>query len=108
MRTLIVLLITCCAVGFTTPEDNSRTIRIFSGKFCPPCRKQEEIMKRPAIQAELKRYEQFKYLDVNDFPEFQKYGVTAVPTLIIEKGQVSTRLVGLQTEAGILKALKDD
>lgn len=107
MRILVILLIAGCVVGFTAQQE-SRVIRIFSGKFCPPCRKQEEIMKRPAIQAELKRYEQFKYLDVNDFPEFQKYGVTAVPTLIVEKGKASTRLIGLQTEASILKALKDD
>ena len=92
----------------TIKADDKNVIRIFSGKFCPPCRRQEKIMQSPAIQKELQRYEQHKYLDVKDGDKFSEYGVNVVPYLIIEKSGVSTRLVGLQTEQSILSALKQE
>lgn len=111
MRVILsLILINTAILAYANPfktEETKPVIRIFSGKFCPPCRKQEKIMQLPSIQDELKRYEQHKYLDVEDGDKFLEYGVNAVPYLIIEKNGSSRRLVGLQTESSILSALKD-
>ncbi|MDH7593479.1 MAG: thioredoxin [Methanomicrobiales archaeon] len=76
----------------------------FYADWCGPCRLQspklEELKKRMGDAIEIKKVDVDQHMDIAD-----RYGITVVPTLIIEKnGKEIRRLEGL-TDAGTLETI---
>ena len=73
----------------------------FSATWCGPCKMQKPFLEK--VEAELGDKVEVKEIDVDKNQELAgKYGIQAVPTLIILKdGEVAKRFTGL-TAAGIL------
>ncbi len=76
----------------------------FYADWCGPCRLQaprlEELRKRMGDSIEIKKINVDQHMDIAD-----RYGITVVPTLIIEKdGKEIRRIEGL-TDAGTLESI---
>ncbi len=80
---------------------NGKVLVDFWAPWCGPCRMQTPILEKIAsdtsIQAKIAK------LNVDDFPQYaRKYGVSAIPTLILFKdGKVDESFVGVQSEASL-------
>lgn len=78
---------------------NGKVLVDFWAPWCGPCRMQAPILERissdPSIHAKIAK------INVDDFPQYaRKYGVSAIPTLILFKdGEVEETFVGVQSEA---------
>ncbi|ABE52734.1 thioredoxin family protein [Methanococcoides burtonii] len=75
----------------------------FTATWCGPCQIQKPILEQ--LEGELGDKVEFKMVDVDQNNALAgKYGVSAVPTLIIEKdGEVVKRYTGV-TSADVLRA----
>jgi len=77
----------------------------FSASWCFPCKLQKPIMETIG-----KKYKSIKIqmIDIDNDKELaSKYGIKAVPTVIIERdGKELNRFVGVTTEKEIEKALE--
>ncbi|MBI4976214.1 MAG: thioredoxin [Spirochaetes bacterium] len=76
----------------------------FWAPWCGPCRMQGPIIEKIA---QTKTDVKFVKLNTDESPNTAiKYGITGIPTLIIFKnGEPVKKLIGLQSEAQILKEL---
>lgn len=76
----------------------------FAASWCFPCKLQQ-----PIIEKLEKQYSQLKFekIDIDANKEMSvKYGIRAVPTIIIEKdGKEAARFVGVTAEKELTKAL---
>ena len=78
----------------------------FSAPWCAPCRLQEPILHRLAVQFEGRAVIAKMNIDENRDAAFT-LGIQGIPTLIIFKfGKEIQRFVGLQSEATLSEALK--
>jgi len=75
----------------------------FTATWCGPCQIQKPILEQ--LEGELGDKVEFKMIDVDQNNALAgKYGVSAVPTLIIEKdGEIVKRYTGV-TSADVLRA----
>lgn len=75
----------------------------FTATWCGPCQIQKPILEQ--LEGEMGDKVEFKMIDVDQNNALAgKYGVSAVPTLIIEKdGEVVKRYTGV-TSADVLRA----
>lgn len=75
----------------------------FTATWCGPCQIQKPILEQ--LEGELGDKVEFKMVDVDQNNALAgKYGISAVPTLIIEKdGEVVKRFTGV-TSADVLRA----
>ncbi|MDA0524571.1 thioredoxin family protein [Methanococcoides alaskense] len=75
----------------------------FTATWCGPCQIQKPILEQ--LEGELGEKVEFKMIDVDQNNALAgKYGVSAVPTLIIEKnGEIVKRYTGV-TSADVLRA----
>lgn len=73
------------------------TVKKFSAVWCGPCRMLAPVMNEIKSKYPNVKFEEY---DVdNEVDEVTKYGVTSVPTVIIEKnGQLHERFTGLQSK----------
>jgi thioredoxin 1 len=73
------------------------TVKKFSAVWCGPCRALAPVMNEIKSNYSNVKFEEY---DVdNEVDEVMKYGITSVPTVIIEKnGQIFERLTGLQSK----------
>lgn len=72
----------------------------FHATWCGPCKVQKPILEKVAKELNIA----VEYVDIEESPDVaQKYGIRAVPTLVMLKDeQIVNKLVGLQKES-ILK-----
>ncbi len=75
----------------------------FTATWCGPCQIQKPILEQ--LEGELGDKVEFKMVDVDQNNALAgKYGISAVPTLIIEKdGEIIKRFTGV-TSADVLRA----
>lgn len=82
------------------------TVKKFSAVWCGPCR-----MLAPVMNEIKTKYPNVKFEDIDideDYESVQKYGVSSVPTVIIEKdNQLLERFVGLQSKIAYQNALNE-
>jgi len=82
------------------------TVKKFSATWCGPCR-----MLAPVINEIKGKYPNVKFeeIDVDEYNEdITKYGVTSVPTVIIEKnGELLERFTGLQSKLAYTNAINE-
>ena len=82
------------------------TVKKFSAAWCGPCR-----MLAPVFESIKPSYAGVKFEDIDideDYENVQKYGVSSVPTVIIEKdGQILERFTGLQSKIAYQNALNE-
>ena len=81
----------------------TRTLLYFSGPKCGPCKIQEPILERLLKGTGVDAYK----IDVDDCPELVlSFRVRSLPTVVIlNRGEVETQLVGLQSETALKKAI---
>lgn len=81
-------------------------VKRFTAEWCQPCRQLAPLLEQ--IQIKFSQLAIFEVIDVDKSPEeTQKYLITSVPTVIIEKdGQVAHRFVGLNSANTYLEAIK--
>jgi thioredoxin 1 len=77
----------------------------FSASWCFPCKLQLPIIEK--LESKFKKVK-FEKIDIDsDRERSQKYGIRAVPTIIIEKdGKELNRFVGVTAEKELVKALE--
>jgi thioredoxin 1 len=82
------------------------TVKKFSATWCGPCR-----MLAPVMNEIKSKYPNVKFedIDVDEYnDDIQKYGVTSVPTVIIEKnGQLHERFTGLQSKIAYQNSINE-
>jgi len=82
------------------------TVKKFSAVWCGPCR-----MLAPVMNEIKSKYPNVKFedIDVDEYnDDIQKYGVTSVPTVIIEKnGQLHERFTGLQSKIAYQNSINE-
>ena len=82
------------------------TVKKFSAAWCGPCR-----MLAPMFEQVKTGYSNvtFENIDIDeDYDSVQKYGVSSVPTIIIEKnGEVIERFTGLQSKIAYTNAINE-
>ncbi len=82
------------------------TVKKFSAAWCGPCR-----MLAPVFESIKPSYTGVKFEDIDideDYENVQKYGVSSVPTVIIEKdGQILERFTGLQSKIAYQNAINE-
>ena len=73
------------------------TVKKFSAVWCGPCRALAPVINEIKPNYSSVKFEEY---DVdNEIDEVMKYGITSVPTVIIEKdGNILERLTGLQSK----------
>lgn len=73
------------------------TVKKFSAVWCGPCRALAPVINEIKSNYSNVKFEEY---DVdNEVDEVMRYGITSVPTVIIEKnGQILERLTGLQSK----------
>lgn len=77
----------------------------FSATWCGPCKMQKPILEE--VEAEMGSKVDVKLIDVDQHPDLAgKYGIHAVPTLIIEKdGTEVRRFTGVTSKDVLLSEL---
>ena len=82
------------------------TVKKFSATWCGPCR-----MLAPVMNEIKTKYPNVKFedIDIDEYTEdVEKYSVTSVPTVIIEKnGQLLERFIGLQSKIAYQNAINE-
>jgi thioredoxin 1 len=82
------------------------TVKKFSAVWCGPCR-----MLAPVMNEIKSKYPNVKFedIDIDEYTsEVEKYGVTSVPTVIIEKnGQLHERFTGLQSKMAYQNSINE-
>ena len=82
------------------------TVKKFSATWCGPCR-----MLAPVMNEIKSKYPNVKFedIDIDEYNEdVEKYSVTSVPTVIIEKnGQLLERFTGLQSKMAYQNAINE-
>ena len=82
------------------------TVKKFSATWCGPCR-----MLAPVMNEIKSKYPNVKFedIDIDEYNEdVEKYSVTSVPTVIIEKnGQLLERFTGLQSKMAYRNAINE-
>ena len=82
------------------------TVKKFSATWCGPCR-----MLAPVMNEIKTKYPNVKFedIDIDEYTEdVEKYSVTSVPTVIIEKdGQLLERFTGLQSKIAYQNAINE-
>jgi len=82
------------------------TVKKFSAAWCGPCR-----MLAPVMNEIKSKYPNVKFedIDIDEYNEdVEKYSVTSVPTVIIEKnGQLLERFTGLQSKMAYQNAINE-
>ena len=81
-------------------------VKKFSAAWCGPCR-----MLAPVFETIKPSYQNIKFEEIDideDYESTEKYGVSSVPTVIIEKdGQILERFTGLQSKIAYQNALNE-
>jgi thioredoxin 1 len=82
------------------------TVKKFSAVWCGPCRALAPVMTEIKGQFSNVKFEDY---DVDDYmEETQKYNITSVPTIIIEKnGEVVERFTGLSSKIAYVNAINE-
>jgi len=82
------------------------TVKKFSAVWCGPCRALAPVMTEIKAQFSNVKFEDY---DVDDYmEETQKYNVTSVPTIIIEKnGEIVERFTGLSSKIAYVNAINE-
>ena len=82
------------------------TVKKFSAVWCGPCRALAPVMNEIKGQFSNVKFEDY---DVDDYmEETQKYNVTSVPTIIIEKnGEIVERFTGLSSKIAYVNAINE-
>ena len=82
------------------------TVKKFSATWCGPCR-----MLAPVMNEIKTKYPNVKFEDIDidlDYESVEKYGVSSVPTVIIEKdNQLLERFTGLQSKIAYQNAINE-
>jgi thioredoxin 1 len=79
----------------------------FFATWCKPCKMQEPILDE--LREKFEGKVEFKKIDIDASPELrERYNITAVPTLVIEKdGARSKRYVGVTNAAVLERGLNE-
>ena len=82
------------------------TVKKFSAVWCGPCRALAPVMNEIKGNFSNVKFEDY---DVDEFTEeTQKYNVTSVPTIIIEKnGEIVERFTGLSSKIAYVNAINE-
>ena len=82
------------------------TVKKFSATWCGPCRALAPVMNEIKGQFNNVRFEEY---DVDNFPQVaEKYRVSSVPTIIIEKdGLELDRFTGLSSKMAYINAINE-
>ena len=82
------------------------TVKKFSAAWCGPCRALAPVMNEIKSQFTNVKFEE---IDVDNYNEdIAKYGVTSVPTVIIEKnGEIVERFTGLSSKIAYINAINE-
>ena len=82
------------------------TVKKFSAEWCGPCRMLAPVMNEIKTKYPNVRFED---IDIDEYTEdVEKYSVTSVPTVIIEKnGQLLERFSGLQSKIAYQNAINE-
>jgi len=82
------------------------TVKKFSATWCGPCRALAPVMNEIKGQFSNVRFEEY---DVDNFPQVaEKYRVSSVPTVIIEKdGLELERFTGLSSKMAYINAINE-
>ena len=82
------------------------TVKKFSAVWCSPCRALAPVMNEIKGQFNNVRFEEY---DVDNFPQVaEKYRVSSVPTVIIEKdGLELDRFTGLSSKMAYINAINE-
>lgn len=85
------------------------TVKKFSAVWCGPCRALAPVIKEIKESYSLNSNVKFEEYDVDTFnEEITKYGITSVPTIIIEKdGEVIERFTGLSSKLAYVNAINE-
>ena len=85
------------------------TVKKFSAVWCGPCRALSPVIKEIKESYISNSNVKFEEYDVDDFnEETQKFGITSVPTIIIEKnGEVIERFTGLSSKLAYVNAINE-
>ena len=82
------------------------TVKKFSATWCGPCRMLAPVMNEIKVKYPNVKFED---IDIDEYSEeVEKYGVTSVPTVIIEKnGQLHERFTGLQSKIAYQNSINE-
>ena len=82
------------------------TVKKFSAVWCGPCRALAPVMTEIKGQFSNVKFEDY---DVDEaYDESSKYGITSVPTIIIEKnGEIVERFTGLSSKIAYVNAINE-
>ena len=82
------------------------TVKKFSATYCGPCRALAPVMNEIKSQFSGVKFEEY---DVDNFPQVaEKYRVSSVPTVIIEKdGLELERFTGLSSKMAYINAINE-
>lgn len=85
------------------------TVKKFSAVWCGPCRALAPVMQEIKESYKSNSNVEFIEYDVdNEVDEVTKYGVTSVPTIIIEKnGEVVDRFTGLSSKIAYVNSINE-
>ena len=82
------------------------TVKKFSAEWCGPCR-----MLAPVMNEIKGKYPNVKFEDIDidlDYESVEKYGVSSVPTVIIERdNRLLERFTGLQSKIAYQNAINE-
>lgn len=85
------------------------TVKKFSAVWCGPCRALAPVMQEIKESYKSNSNVEFIEYDVdNEVDEVTKYGVTSVPTIIIEKnGELVDRFTGLSSKIAYVNSINE-